>query len=78
LTADQIGRHHPADAPLYRRSLQRPAVAFPLGIAFVGFGNSAQPVNDGRCRDRCYSETVVPKRVRRVLERAERRRDDWH
>jgi hypothetical protein len=31
----------------------------------VGFGNNAQPVNDGRCCDRCYSETVVPERVRR-------------
>ena len=39
----------------------------------VGFGNNAQPVNDGRCCDRCYSETVVPERVRRVLERDAKR-----
>jgi hypothetical protein len=36
--------------------------------AIVGFGNNAQPVNDGRCCDRCYSETVVPERARQVLE----------
>jgi len=39
----------------------------------VGFGNNAQPVNDGRCCDRCYSETVVPEGVRRVLERDAKR-----
>jgi hypothetical protein len=36
--------------------------------AIVGFGNKAQPINDGRCCDRCHAERVVPERVRRMLE----------
>jgi probable addiction module antidote protein len=33
---------------------------------FSEFGNSADPVNDGRCCDRCDSEVVIPARMRRM------------
>jgi len=36
--------------------------------AIVGFGNDAQPINDGRCCDRCQAERVIPERARRTLE----------
>ena len=36
--------------------------------AIVGFGNDAQPINDGRCCDRCHAEHVIPERARRILE----------
>jgi hypothetical protein len=39
------------------------------GGAIVGFGSNAQPINDGRCCDRCYAERVTPERERRILER---------
>ena len=29
----------------------------------------AQPINDGRCCDRCHAERVIPERARRILER---------
>src|SRR6516164_335761 len=41
--------------------------------AIVGFGNDAQPINDGRCCDRCHAERVVPERARRMLERDAKR-----
>jgi hypothetical protein len=37
--------------------------------AIVGFGKDAQPINDGRCCDRCHAERVIPERARRILER---------
>jgi hypothetical protein len=54
--------------PIRRRPLTRVCNG-----PIVRFGNNAQPVNDGRCCDRCYSETVVPEGVRRVLERDAKR-----
>jgi hypothetical protein len=33
----------------------------------------AEPIRTGRCCDRCYWETVVPERVRRMLERDAKR-----
>lgn len=33
------------------------------GDAFLGYGNNAQPVNDGRCCDECNIETVIPYRI---------------
>jgi hypothetical protein len=36
--------------------------------AIVGVRNNAQPINKGRCCDRCHEERVVPERVRRMLE----------
>jgi hypothetical protein len=41
--------------------------------AIVGFGNDAQPINDGRCCDRCHAERVIPERARRILERDDKR-----
>jgi hypothetical protein len=41
--------------------------------AIVGFGNIAEPIRTGRYCDRCYWETVVPERVRRMLERDAKR-----
>jgi hypothetical protein len=35
--------------------------------AIVGFGNGAQPINDGRCCDRCHAERVI--QVLRLRER---------
>ena len=43
------------------------------GGAIVGFGSIAEPINSGHCCDRCYWETVVPERVRRMLERDAKR-----
>jgi len=31
---------------------------------FAEFGNSAQPVNDGRCCNRCNDVVVIPARIR--------------
>jgi len=30
---------------------------------YTGFGNNAQPVNDGQCCDSCNSRTVLPARM---------------
>jgi len=38
------------------------------GWAYVGHGNDAQPINDGRCCDQCYTRHVIPERARRILE----------
>ena len=43
------------------------------GGAIVGFGNDGQPINDGRCCDRCHAERVVTERVLRMLERDAKR-----
>lgn len=33
------------------------------GEEYIGYGNNAQPVNDGRCCDECNRKTVIPIRV---------------
>ena len=33
------------------------------GKEFEGFGNNAQPVNDGLCCDKCNKEVVIPRRL---------------
>lgn len=33
------------------------------GRGYDGFGHNAQPVNPGRCCDKCNSDTVIPTRV---------------
>lgn len=33
------------------------------GKNYEGYGNNAQPVNDGRCCDKCNLETVIPRRI---------------
>ena len=36
------------------------------GGAIVGFGNDAQPINDGRCCDQCNAERIIPAQRMRV------------
>ena len=43
------------------------------GGAIVGFGNDAQPINDGRCCDRCNLERVLPEKMRRMQARDAKR-----
>ena len=43
--------------------------------AIVGFGNDGQPINEGRCCDRCHVERVAPERVRRMQERDDTKRE---
>lgn len=33
---------------------------------YVGYGNNAQPINDGRCCDGCNLIAVIPTRLRRL------------
>lgn len=32
------------------------------GKEFIGWGNNAYPVNDGRCCDECNFKVVIPRR----------------
>ena len=36
---------------------------------YEGHGNNAQPVNDGRCCDRCNALVVVPRRLSSLRKR---------
>lgn len=38
------------------------------GEPYFGFGNNAQPVNDGRCCNECNSLYVIPARINKSLE----------
>lgn len=42
------------------------------GKSYRGYGNSADPVNAGRCCDDCNLHVVVPARIKMVRERKER------
>lgn len=33
------------------------------GKTYKGYGNNAEPVNDGRCCDECNVTIVVPRRI---------------
>lgn len=33
------------------------------GREYIGWGNNAQPVNDGRCCDSCNNTYVIPTRL---------------
>lgn len=33
------------------------------GGTYIGYGNSAEPINNGRCCDRCNMEKVIPTRL---------------
>ena len=33
------------------------------GKEYTGWGNNAQPVNDGRCCDECNANVVIPTRI---------------
>jgi hypothetical protein len=37
-------------------------------LTYTGFGNNAQPVNDGRCCDTCNALVVIPARQQRMKE----------
>ena len=37
------------------------------GKTFYGYGNNAQPINNGRCCDDCNSYYVIPERMIRYL-----------
>lgn len=41
---------------------------------YVGYGNNAQPVNDGRCCDKCNLNIVLPARA--FLMNREKRKQD--
>lgn len=34
------------------------------GITFIGWGNNAQPVNNGICCDKCNYTVVIPSRFK--------------
>lgn len=36
------------------------------GKEYSGYGNNAQPINDGRCCDVCNMLTVIPTRVKLI------------
>ena len=36
------------------------------GIEYTGFGNNAQPVQDGRCCNACNSLYVIPARLKQA------------
>lgn len=38
------------------------------GENYKGYGNNAQPVNNGRCCDKCNAEVVIPIRIMRTRE----------
>jgi DNA-directed RNA polymerase subunit RPC12/RpoP len=35
---------------------------------YEGYGNNAEPVNEGRCCDHCNSTVVIPARIHRLKE----------
>lgn len=39
------------------------------GKEYQGFGNNAQPVNNGRCCDKCNSNAVIPARLLIIFNR---------
>ena len=34
---------------------------------YTGYGNNAQPVNDGRCCDFCNNTVVIPARLQMIM-----------
>ena len=34
---------------------------------FTGFGNNADPINDGRCCDVCNDTKVIPARIAQII-----------
>jgi hypothetical protein len=43
---------------------------------YTGFGNNAQPVNDGRCCDECNWRIVTPVRIQNLMRRAMAKKDN--
>ena len=44
------------------------------GREYIGWGNNAQPINDGRCCDLCNSMYVIPARLGLPVELPKRRK----
>ena len=42
------------------------------GKHYEGYGNNAQPVNDGRCCDECNGTIVIPRRFQDAANRREK------
>lgn len=41
------------------------------GKPYEGYGNNANPVNDGRCCNECNTKIVVPRRIQDHINRKE-------
>ena len=41
------------------------------GKSYEGYGNNAQPVNNGRCCDKCNATVVIPRRIQEHKNRKE-------
>ncbi len=39
------------------------------GKPYTGYGNNAQPINDGRCCDECNAKVVIPRRIQESIEK---------
>jgi len=39
------------------------------GVMYTGFGNNAEPVNNGRCCDVCNDLSVIPARIKTITKR---------
>ena len=46
------------------------------GGPIVGFGNNAQPVNDGICCDRCNERVVLPALLERIRDAEHKRQSN--
>ncbi|WP_299996577.1 hypothetical protein [uncultured Clostridium sp.] len=42
------------------------------GKQFYGYGNNAQPINNGRCCNECNNNVVLPKRLENIFGRKEK------
>lgn len=39
------------------------------GFKYEGYGNNAEPINDGKCCDTCNIMRVIPARIKVIQER---------
>jgi hypothetical protein len=46
------------------------------GKEYVGWGNNAQPVNNGRCCDDCNTTAVIPARIELMFADKESQKQD--
>lgn len=44
--------------------------------AYVGFGNNAEPINEGRCCDKCDERIVIPIRLLNAMKGGSKRKKD--
>lgn len=42
------------------------------GQKYEGYGNNAQPVNNGRCCDQCNTLIVIPRRIQNLIKGKEK------